>query len=135
MGTESSGSLRIAHAALSEVKSCLDDPWLQALYDAAPERRRVESPVECAHEQSTLYSGVIDLAAEIDGKWNLVDFKTSTPLEGEPAEDFFRRESEAYRPQILGYCEIWAKLTGTDQKRLNAFIYWTALRKNTKVLL
>jgi len=135
MGTESSGSLGIAHAALSEVKTCLDDPWLQALYNVAPERRRVESPVECTHERGTLYSGVIDLAVEIEGKWNLVDFKTSMPLEGESAEDFFRRESEVYRPQILGYCEIWAKLTGTDQRQLLAFIYWTALRKNTKVLL
>ena len=135
MGTESSGSLEIARAALSEVKSCLADPWLQALYKVAPERRRIEAPAECTHDRGTLYSGVIDLAAEIDGKWNLVDFKTSMPREGESAEDFFRRESEAYRPQILGYCEIWAKLTGTDQRQLHAFIYWTALRKNTKVLL
>ena len=135
MGTGSSGSLGIAHAALSEVKSCLDDPWLRAFYNAPPERRRIESPVECTHERGTLYSGVIDLAAEIEGNWNLVDFKTSMPQEGEPNEDFFRRESEAYSPQILGYCEIWAKLTGTDLEQLRPFIYWTALRKYTKVLL
>ncbi len=94
-----------------------------------PERRRVEWPVECIHGQEGIYSGVIDLAAEIEGKWNLVDFKTAEPLEGESVEDFLRREIEEYRPQILAYGEIWAKVTGTDQAQLHAFLYWTALRQ------
>ena len=129
LGIESSGTLRIACAALSQVKSCLDDPWLQAFYRVPPERRRVEWPVECIHGQEGIYSGVIDLAAEIEGKWNLVDFKTAEPLEGESVEDFLRREIEEYRPQILAYGEIWAKVTGTDQAQLHAFLYWTALRQ------
>ena len=97
--------------------------------------RRIEWPAECAHERDVLYSGVIDLAARIEGKWNLVDFKTSRPLEGECTGDFLRREMEAYRPQILGYCEIWAKLTGTDPAGIDAFIFWTALRENRRILL
>ncbi|MGA2733825.1 MAG: UvrD-helicase domain-containing protein [Syntrophobacteraceae bacterium] len=134
IGIESSESLEIARNALSEVKSCLDDPWLKAFYGIQPERRRIEWPAECAHQRDVLYSGVIDLAARIEGKWNLVDFKTSRPLEGECIEDFLRRELEAYRPQILGYCEIWAKLTGTDPARIDAFIFWTALRENRPIL-
>ncbi|MGO9414654.1 MAG: UvrD-helicase domain-containing protein [Syntrophobacteraceae bacterium] len=135
IGIESSKSLEIARRALSEVKSCLDDPWLKAFYGIAPELRRIEWPAECTHERDVLYSGVIDLAARIDGKWNLVDFKTSRPSEGECIEDFLQRELEAGRPQILGYCEIWAKLTATDPAGIDAFIFWTALRENRRILL
>ena len=135
IGTESSKSLEIAWNAISEVKSCLDDPWLQAFYSIPPDRRKIEWSAECAHERDVLYSGVIDLAAQIEGKWNLVDFKTSRPLEGECIEDFLLREMEAYRPQILAYCEIWAKLTATDPARIDAFIFWTALRENRRILL
>jgi ATP-dependent exoDNAse (exonuclease V) beta subunit len=80
-----------------------------------------------------LYSGVVDLAAEIEGKWNLVDFKTSQPREDESVEDFLQRETEAYGPQILGYREICAKSTGKDQSEVDVFIYWTALRKSRRI--
>ncbi|MGA2227504.1 MAG: PD-(D/E)XK nuclease family protein, partial [Syntrophobacteraceae bacterium] len=129
IGIESSKSLEIARNALSEVKSCLADPWLQAFYGIPPERRRIEWSAESAHERDVLYSGVIDLAAEFEGKWKLVDFKTSRPLEGECTENFLQRETEAHRPQILGYCEIWANLTGTDPALIDAFIFWTAIRQ------
>jgi len=129
IGIERPKSLGIAREALSEVKSCLGDLWLQGFYNTPPERRRVEWPAECAHESGVLYSGVIDLAAEIEERWKLVDFKTSRPLQGEDIEDFLRIEVEAYRPQILAYCEIWSKLTATDPARIEAFIYWTALRR------
>ena len=129
IGIESSQSLEIAMEALSEVKSCLADPWLQAIYNIPPERRRVEWPAECTHERDVLFSGVIDLAAQIEGRWNLVDFKTSRPREGEGIEDFLRTEMEAYRSQMLAYSEIWAKLTGTDPACIDALIYWTAINR------
>jgi ATP-dependent exoDNAse (exonuclease V) beta subunit len=128
LGIEDQASLEIARRALWEAESCVDDPWLQTFYRVPAERLRVEWPVECSHDGGVIYSGVIDLAAEIDGKWNLVDFKTSRPAAGESVEDFVQSETEAYRPQIFGYREICAKLTGKDQSEISAFIYWTALR-------
>ena len=68
-----------------------------------------------------------------NGIWSIL--RRLGPLEGESVEDFLRREIEAYRPQILGYGEIWARLTGTDPAHIDAFIYWTALRENKKILL
>ena len=132
LGIDGPASMEIARGALREVKSCLDDPWLQAFYSVASGSRRVEWPVECAHARGVVYSGIIDLAVEIDGKWNLVDFKTSRPLEGESVEDFLEREVEAHAPQLQGYREICAKLTGKEQSQVDAFIYWTALRKNRR---
>jgi ATP-dependent exoDNAse (exonuclease V) beta subunit len=133
IGIESRRSLEIAREALCEVKSCLDDPWLQAFYSIPSESRKAEWPAECTHERDVLYAGVIDLAAEIAGRWSLIDFKTSRPPEGDNIEDFLRRETEVYRPQILAYREIWAKLTETNPADVDAFIYWTALRKRSVV--
>jgi ATP-dependent exoDNAse (exonuclease V) beta subunit len=129
LGIVEDASLEVARQALLEVKSCLNDPWLKAFYHMPGERLRVEWPVECLHEGGVLYSGVIDLAAEIDGKWHLIDFKTSRPREGESVEDFIQSETEAYRPQMLGYREICAKLTGKDVSDVQVFIYWTAIKR------
>ncbi len=129
MGAYGSRSFEIAGQAMIEVESCLADPWLKAFYEASEKRRKVEWPVECRHVRDVLYSGVIDLAAEIEGKWVLVDFKTSRPLEGEPIEDFLARETETHREQILAYREILAKLAGTEPTCVEAFLYWTALRE------
>jgi len=134
IGIESSKSLDIAREALLEVQSCLDDPWLQAFYRIPPDRRRVEWSVECAHQREVIYSGVIDLAAQIEGKWNVVDFKTSRPAVGEQIEDFLQREAEAYRLQILAYCEILSKHVDTDPAGIDAFIYWTALRLQSRIM-
>lgn len=133
LGIEGSTSTEIALGALREVASCLDDPWLRAFYSVPSNRRRVEWPAECAHSRDVVYSGIIDLAVEIEGNWGLVDFKTSRPLEGEQIEDFLQREIEAHTPQLLGYREICAKLTGKSRERVDAFIYWTALRTNRRV--
>jgi ATP-dependent exoDNAse (exonuclease V) beta subunit len=82
-----------------------------------------------------VFSGIVDLAARIEGRWNLVDFKTSRPAEGEGLEDFLQKELDAHRPQMVAYTEIWAKLVNTVPARIDAFIYWTALRENRRVLL
>jgi ATP-dependent exoDNAse (exonuclease V) beta subunit len=129
MGFCGSRSILIAEQALIEARACLADPWLNAFYEISGRRRKVEWPVECLHIRNVLYSGVIDLAAEIDGKWVLVDFKTSRPLAGEPMEDFLAREMETHSHQMLAYRETAAKLTGAPAAGVDAFLYWTALRE------
>ncbi|SPF49096.1 DNA helicase/exodeoxyribonuclease V, subunit A [Syntrophobacter sp. SbD1] len=144
IGIESSRSIQIAREALAEVKTCLDDPWLQTFYTTAPDLRRVEWALECAHAEDIVFSGIIDLAAQIEGKWKLVDFKTSIPLEGEPIGDFLRRETDVHRPQILAYCEMVTKIisgqssvaSGQSKNRkfvVEAFIYFTNSRNKTVV--
>ncbi|MDR3569835.1 MAG: UvrD-helicase domain-containing protein [Syntrophobacteraceae bacterium] len=126
LGAGAPQSLEMAGEAICEVKSCLSDPWLAALYERSP---KVEWPVECVHVRNVLYSGVIDLAAEIEGKWILVDFKTSRPAEGEPMEDFLAREMETHSHQMVAYREIVAKLAPPGPAGVDAFLYWTALRQ------
>lgn len=133
-GVDESTGQSVAQDVLREVRDCLADPWLARFYAVLPENRKIEYPLESVHSPDTLYSGVIDLAARIDGKWKLLDFKTSRPAEGEPIEDFRRRESDLYRPQLTAYREMWAKLKGIEEEDVEVFLYWTALRESISVL-
>ncbi|MHC1729796.1 MAG: UvrD-helicase domain-containing protein [Syntrophobacteraceae bacterium] len=134
-GIDKDKSLEIAARALQEVRSCLADPWLQAFYSVPSALRKVEWPLECVHEGGMIFSGIIDLAAQIGGEWKLVDFKTSSPAAGETIEDFRSKEIELYRPQLAAYREMWAKYIGLQPGSVEAFIYWTAQRKASANLL
>ncbi len=123
----------VSRDVLAEVQTCTSDPWLAQFYAVSPENLKVEYALESIHAPETLLSGIIDLAAKIEGKWNLLDFKTSRPAEGESTLDFRRREMDLYRPQLLAYREMWAKLKGVREEEIEVFIYWTALRKMGKV--
>ncbi len=123
----------VAREAAAEVQKCIADPWLARFYAVSPEDLRIEYAIESAHARDTLFSGIIDLAANVEGKWNLLDFKTSRPAEGEPIQDFCRREMNLYRPQLIAYREMWAKLKGIKEEAVEVFIYWTALRDAEKI--
>ncbi|MFZ2448743.1 MAG: UvrD-helicase domain-containing protein [Syntrophobacteraceae bacterium] len=131
-GVDESEAENVARDALAEARSCLADPWLRRFHNIPPEDLKVEWPLESPHTPDTLYAGVIDLVAKIDGTWTLLDFKTSRPAPGEPVEEFRRRELDLYRPQLTAYREMWAKLAGVDADGVEVFIYWTALRKAGK---
>jgi ATP-dependent exoDNAse (exonuclease V) beta subunit len=132
IGTAEAG--KIALEALSEVESCLADPWLNAFYAVPFGSRRVEWPLECAHGENEVYSGIIDLAVEIQGRWTLVDFKTSRPAGGESMDDFQRREMDVYRAQLEAYREMWAKWMSIAANDVDVFLFWTALRKAEKMV-
>jgi len=132
-GIDVANAARIALDALSEVQSCLEDPWLKAFYAAPSGNRRVEWPLECAHGENAVFSGIIDLAVKIGGRWALVDFKTTRPPEGENLDDFRRGEIDLYRAQLDAYREMWGKWAGAEESEIDVFLYWTALREAGKV--
>lgn len=132
-GVDPARAGEISRAALHEAEACLADPWLGNFY-ANPGSIRVEWPLESVRGKNSLYAGVIDLAGQESGTWKLVDFKTSRPADGESVDDFCRRESELYRAQVSAYREMWAALIGTDVSEIEAFLYWTALRRAGSIL-
>ncbi len=125
-GVSESDSAGVAAAAVAEVEACLRDPWLERFYAVPEEDRKVEWPLEAVRDEGSIYSGVVDLAAKIDGRWELVDFKSSRPLPGETVEAFCRREAGHYRPQLEAYRRMWAKLAGVEEAAVEVFLYWTA---------
>ncbi len=133
MGCREKEAGEMSVSVRSEVESCLVDPWLERLYSAPGDSRYVEWPVECLHSGRTVYSGVVDLVVFEGGKWRLVDFKTSAPAGSCDIDVFCRGEVEKYRPQVLAYREMWCKMKKSDTADVNAYLYWTALRRAVKL--
>lgn len=119
----------LARLALSEVNACLEEPQLNELYRLAQDQLFVEQPVEAVHSSRTLFSGVVDLVARVGNRWRLVDFKTARSCDAEDPEEFCRRESQKYWPQLLAYREMWAKARGIDESEVDVAIFWTACRR------
>jgi ATP-dependent helicase/nuclease subunit A len=119
----------MAQSALSEVACCLNNPWLRELYALPEGMLLVESTLEAVHAPGVLYVGVVDLAAFRDGKWWLVDFKTSRPVPEEDLEIFMQRELKRYAPQLRAYQEMWAKAREVDESDIELVVYWTAVKQ------
>jgi len=128
-GMAEGDAIETARSALSEVAGCLEDTWLRGFYDLAEEDLLVEFALECVHSPGVIYAGVVDLAAFRDGKWVLLDYKTSRPLPEEDLEIFMQREVKRYTPQLCAYREMWAKARQVDESSIEAIVYWTALKK------
>jgi ATP-dependent exoDNAse (exonuclease V) beta subunit len=128
-GIRGEEACKMGESALDEVRACLADPWLRRFYDLPEQDRCVEYALEGLHASRTLYVGVVDLAACMEGTWWLVDFKTSKSLSADASPDAFcRGELEKYRPQLMAYREMWAKCRQVKADAVRAAVYWTALQ-------
>ena len=128
-GVEGEIAAEMAAAGLAEVDLCIRDEWLGRVYALPETDRYVEWSLEGMHAERTLYSGILDLAASIEGSWWLIDFKTSRPAEGESFESFSRKERAKYAPQLKAYREMWSQVMGLDGRVVETVLYWTALRR------
>ena len=125
-GAEGDDASALARSALSEVTACLEDPLLREFYRLPDDLRLVERPLEAVRSSRTLLSGVVDLAVFHENRWRLVDFKTSRGPAGEDPVTYCKRESEAYRPQLTAYRNMWAKLKGVPETEVDVAVFWTA---------
>lgn len=121
-----------ASAALEEAAACVRDPWLAQFYAATGDEHSqepllVEWPIEARRGERVLDVGVVDLVAFREGRWWIIDFKTSRNA-GEDLETFMREESALYRPQLSAYRHMWAERQGVSEKTVTAVLYWTAYR-------
>jgi ATP-dependent exoDNAse (exonuclease V) beta subunit len=74
--------------------------------------------------------GRLDLLA-FDGKdWWVVDFKSSRPPSNVSWEDFLMHEQERYRPQLMAYREMTARVKGIrSPENIRVALYFTACQK------
>ena len=93
-----------------------------------------ESLLEDRPHPGAIRRGVIDRLAFDGNDWWLLDYKTSRPAAGEDWEAFISRETEKYRPQLLAYREMAAKVKGlASPGDIRVGIYFTAYRKVVEV--
>ncbi|MFZ2089869.1 MAG: PD-(D/E)XK nuclease family protein, partial [Desulfobaccales bacterium] len=118
----------LAPAILAEAAASLEDPFLQNLLK--PESAVSEWALEDQPVPGVIRRGRLDLLAFDGAHWWLVDFKTSRPPAGENWDDFLSKEAEKYRPQLLAYREMTAKLKGiAPPESIRLALYFTACQK------
>ena len=131
-GLDGEAAGAMADSTLAEVRSCIEDPWLERFFELPAEDLFIEYPLEGFHDEGRLYSGVVDLAARIDGTWRLIDYKSSKGDGGSDIEAFCRMGVEKYGPQLLAYREMWAGLKKVGEGSIESYIYWTALNVHSR---
>jgi ATP-dependent exoDNAse (exonuclease V) beta subunit len=119
---------RLAPEVLAEVAACLADPFLATLL--TPTAALSEWGLEDQPAAGVIRRGRLDLLA-FDGKsWWLVDFKTSRPQPGASWDDFLAQEQEKYRPQLLAYREMTARVKDINPPAaIRLALYFTAGQK------
>ncbi len=75
--------------------------------------------------QGELVRSVIDRTFVAEGYRWIIDYKTSTPRDGESLEDFLRREAEHYRDQLNTYVSLLSQQRG--QFPIKAALYFPLL--------
>ena len=81
-----------------------------------------ELAIDYLDATGTLQRAVVDRTFVDDGVRWIVDYKSSSPREGEALDDFLDRESTAYLRQIKRYADLFR-----EQPSIRAMLYFPAL--------
>jgi len=129
-GLSAPAAAALAGEIEAELAACQADPFLIALLAPDTPWAASEWLLEDQPQPGAIRRGVIDLLAFDDKDWWLLDFKTSRAASGEDWEAFITQETEKYRPQLLAYREMAAKVKGIDPpEAIRAGVYFTACRR------
>ncbi|MFZ5450712.1 MAG: UvrD-helicase domain-containing protein [Thermodesulfobacteriota bacterium] len=123
---------RLAPEILAEAAACRRDPFLAGLLEA-----KTPPASEWLLEEDAgggrLRRGQVDLLAFDGRKWWIVDYKTARPERKEDWEDFIRGETEKYRPQLLAYRKMTAKMKGLSPEDIRLALYFTGCRRAVRI--
>jgi ATP-dependent exoDNAse (exonuclease V) beta subunit len=129
-GIERAASVRLAADLLAEVAACQQDPFLAPLLANHGPVAHSEWLLEDRPAAGLIRRGKIDCLVFDGREWWLLDYKTSRPPRGTTWEDFLPAQAEIYRPQLLAYREMAAKLLGIDDSTgIKVVLYFTAGQK------
>ncbi len=132
-GVASEAASRLAPEILAEVASCRRDPFLEGLLSTASPPMRSEWLLEDYAGPGRIRRGQIDLLA-YDGKsWWLLDYKTSRPKREEDWEDFIPGEVDKYRPQLLAYRQMAARIKGIPPENIHLALYFTGCQRAIEI--
>jgi ATP-dependent helicase/nuclease subunit A len=127
-GVELEAAARLAPEMLAEVAACRRDPFLAGLLSRSSPPRS-EWLLEEDAGPGRIRRGQIDLLT-YDGKdWWILDYKTSRPEKPDDWEDFLRQEVDKYRPQLLAYRQMAARIKGIPPETIRLALYFTGCQR------
>jgi ATP-dependent helicase/nuclease subunit A len=114
-----------AASLLDEVRSCLAEPFLARLLALPPTSRHSEWRIE-ARDGEIIWTGSMDLVANHEGRWFLVDYKTTRRADEETVTAYEERLRREYKPQLSAYKEMLVRLKGIDRGSVRTGLYLTS---------
>lgn len=133
-GIEPPAAEKLSLEITAELKACLQDPFLGPLLRPDLPDAGSEWLLEDWASPDTIRRGKIDRLAFHGGHWWLLDYKTSRPGKTEDWEEFIRGEAEKYRPQLLAYREMAARLKRVPREKIRPLLYFTACQRAVEIL-
>lgn len=120
-------------AVLNRLQQMLDailsDETGRWLLDTRHEQSAAELEIDYLDSKDSVQLAIVDRTFVEDGTRWVIDYKSSSPAEGEALEHFIARETEAYKPQLGLYMSLFAE----QQKR--AMLYFPAISASAEVQL
>ncbi|RJR44924.1 MAG: hypothetical protein C4567_03870 [Deltaproteobacteria bacterium] len=131
-GVSLEAAARLAPEILAEAGACRRDPFLAGLLDAKSPPMS-EWLIEAHSGPGRIRRGVIDLLAFDGQDWWVVDYKTSRPEQEEEWEEFIRSETAKYRPQLLAYRQMAARIKGLAPGAVRLALYFTGWQRAVEI--
>jgi ATP-dependent helicase/nuclease subunit A len=132
-GLEPPEAARLAPEILLELEACLQDPFLARLLRPDLPVALNEWLLEDLPAPGTVRRGKIDRLVDDGEHWWILDYKTSRPEPGADWDGFIKQEVEKYRPQLLAYREMTARLKGLPPADIRLVLYFTGCQRSVEV--
>jgi len=133
-GMEPDEAKGLAPTIAKDLEACLKDPFFRWLLDRSDPDCQSEFYLEAVCGKDMIQAGRIDLLKISNNRFWIVDFKTSRPEPNQPTTDFMREQAKTYRPQLMAYREMLARLHAINPDQIVTGIYFTALQKWYEIL-
>jgi ATP-dependent exoDNAse (exonuclease V) beta subunit len=119
----------IAQEIADEVTACQKETFFQWLLDRTHSGGESEYAIEAMKQPGKIHTGILDLVKQDGDRWWIVDFKTSRPGAGQAEAEFVKQKIEHYRPQLIAYQAMLARVKGVDKAQISVGLYFTSLQQ------
>jgi len=119
----------VASEIEAELLACLNEPFFKWLLDRSRPAAESEWAIEAVEKSNIIRTGILDFVRKDENYWWIIDFKTSRPEETEKEAQFLARETDLYRPQLMAYRDMLARVKGIDTGKIRTGLYFTRIQK------
>jgi ATP-dependent exoDNAse (exonuclease V) beta subunit len=119
----------VAREIAEEMAACREEAFFRWLLDSSRPEGASECPLEAVKTPGIIQAGVLDFVRRDGDAWWIVDFKTSRPEQGQPAEAFVSEQAVYYTPQLNAYRAMLARAENIDESLIRTGLYFTGLQQ------
>ncbi|MBQ0719501.1 MAG: UvrD-helicase domain-containing protein [Gammaproteobacteria bacterium] len=119
------GIIRPEHAleVLNQaLEKCLADTEHQWIFNQHPQQSECELALNYLKPNGAMATAIIDRCFISDDSQWIIDYKLSTPAQGQKLDDFLHQQSQLYQPQLALYAQTLGALNNNQSEQTAAKI-------------